>query len=218
MKQTDLKTILHYCPETGVFTWKARAANRVQVGDVAGMVRPDGYVTIGANGSRHLAHRLAWLYMAGAWPSGVVDHMNGDRTDNRWSNLRDVRPAENNANRRKVRTDAGEGHAYPGVLYVGETSPAKGGKRYRNAMHWRVLHHMEGRPVVRHAETLLDAVALKMRLQMGAEAPQRRQKGQPLPRCTHAPFHDLPVEAGPDLLPRSGEQVLTVLSLNSQPG
>jgi len=134
-------------------------------------------VTIGANGSRHLAHRLAWLYMAGAWPSGVIDHMNGDPSDNRWSNLRDVTQAENNANRRKVRTDAGEGHAYPGVRYVGDTSPA---------MRWRVRHHKEGRPVVRHAETLLDAVALKMRLQMGAEAPQRRQKGQPLPRCTHA--------------------------------
>ena len=120
---------------------------------------------------------MAWLYMAGAWPSGVIDHMNGDPSDNRWSNLRDVTQAENNANRRKVRTDAGEGHAYPGVRYVGDTSPA---------MRWRVRHHKEGRPVVRHAETLLDAVALKMRLQMGAEAPQRRQKGQPLPRCTHA--------------------------------
>ena len=174
--------LLHYCPNTGVFTWKTRTAKRVQVGDVAGFVAGSrGSRAIRIEGVNHYAHRLAWLYMTGAWPAGVVDHMNGDPSDNRWSNLRDVRPAENNANRRKVRSDAGEGHAYPGVRYIGETSPAKSGKRYRNAMHWRVRHHLNGKSIVRHAETLIDAVALKMRLQTGAEAPQRRQKRVSLP-------------------------------------
>ena len=165
MKQTDLKTVLHYCPETGVFTWRVRTSNRVQVGDVAGCAGAGGRVVIRIKGVNHYAHRLAWLYMTGAWPVGVVDHMNGDPSDNRWCNLRDATPAENSANRRKVRTDAGEGYAYPGVRYVGDTSPA---------MRWRVRHHLRGRSVIRHAATLLDAVALKMRLQMGAEPPQRR--------------------------------------------
>jgi hypothetical protein len=46
-------------------------------------------------------------------------------------------------------------------------------------MRWRVRHHLRGRNVIRHAATLLDAVALKMRLQMGAEPPQRRPRRVP---------------------------------------
>ena len=49
---------------------------------------------------RFSAHRLAWLYVTGDWPVGVIDHINGDRTDNRFENLRDVTQKTNSENLR----------------------------------------------------------------------------------------------------------------------
>jgi hypothetical protein len=49
------------------------------------------------------AHRVAWAIHFGAWPALEIDHINGDRADNRISNLRDVSHAENMKNRRKAK-------------------------------------------------------------------------------------------------------------------
>lgn len=94
-----LRELLHYDPETGVWTWLARTTNRVDVGFVAGSMSR-GKVSIRIDGKLHLSHRLAVLYITGDWPSGVVDHVNGDSGDNRWSNLRDVSQRVNLQNRR----------------------------------------------------------------------------------------------------------------------
>ena len=56
---------------------------------VLGAPNSEGYIRVGIAGKRYKAHRLAFLYMTGEWPN-VVDHINGDRTDNRWANLRDA--------------------------------------------------------------------------------------------------------------------------------
>jgi len=100
LTQQTLKSILHYNPDTGIFTYLIANSNRVKVGDIAGCLHPNGYIYIQINYKPYRAHRLAWLYMYGKFPDNQVDHINGIRSDNRIVNLRDVTNQENGRNRR----------------------------------------------------------------------------------------------------------------------
>jgi len=92
---TDL---LSYSPETGEFTWKV-ARGRCSAGSTAGYDTGRGYIGIRINKRCTYAHRIAFLLMTGSEPKAQVDHINGDRSDNRWVNLREVTCAENMMNR-----------------------------------------------------------------------------------------------------------------------
>ena len=98
LTQEELKKLLHYNPETGVFTWKVKTSNRVKVGDVAGHINKTGYLQIGVSGNLYQSHRLAWLYMTGKWPKDHIDHINGIKDDNRWPNLREATHRQNQFN------------------------------------------------------------------------------------------------------------------------
>lgn len=84
-----LKYLVHYNPTTGMFTRLVATSGRASVGSICGDTDSKGYWRLRVDGRRYLAHRLAWFYMTGEWPKGEVDHKNRERTDNRWSNLRD---------------------------------------------------------------------------------------------------------------------------------
>ena len=101
LTQAELKRLLHYDPETGVFTWRVRASDKVRIGQIAGCTHGKGYRLIRVLGRLYLAHRLVWLYMRGETPPKGVDHINGVRDDNRMANLRRATHAENNQNQRK---------------------------------------------------------------------------------------------------------------------
>lgn len=100
LKQEELHNLLKYCPTTGIFTWlnKKPKAYRISVGDIAGRTLHNGYVQVGINRKYYLAHRLAFLYMQGAFPLQQVDHINGNTQDNRWDNLRVVSQSVNSRN------------------------------------------------------------------------------------------------------------------------
>lgn len=100
-----LKEILHYDPLSGNFTWLVIPCNPIKVGDRAGSKNADGYIVIGVDGIPTYAHRLAWLWMTGEWPTLAVDHESRRKGDNAWSNLRLATGPENAVNS-KVRSDS----------------------------------------------------------------------------------------------------------------
>jgi len=97
--QEILKSSLSYNKDAGLFTWRY-AKKGTAKGSFAGCVNSLGYTFIGINKNRYLGHRLAWLYIHGKWPDNCIDHINGNRSDNRIDNLRDVTHLENHKNRR----------------------------------------------------------------------------------------------------------------------
>jgi len=94
LTQARLVERLNYDPTTGVFTWRSAGGGRA-AGSVAGAPHAMGYVQLQLDGKNYLAHRLAWLYVTGAFPDAEIDHINGDRSDTRFANLREATHQQN---------------------------------------------------------------------------------------------------------------------------
>ena len=109
-----LRELVHYCPETGEFT-HLQSKGRKKAGMRAGCNVPSGYVTIMVDGFRTMAHRFAWLYVTGKWPVAEIDHIDGNKRNNAFSNLRDVSRSINTQNQKKAKRTSKTG--YLGVRY-----------------------------------------------------------------------------------------------------
>lgn len=101
--QQRLKELLTYDPVSGDFIWNA-SRGCAKAGSVAGCVDHEGYLLIRVDDRLYKAHRLAWLYMTGAWPLKEIDHRSRIPNDNRWQNLRQSTPSQNHQNRSRVPT------------------------------------------------------------------------------------------------------------------
>lgn len=104
-----LREVLSYDPESGEFRWKVRLSARSVIGEIAGTTDERGYIRICIDRNIQRAHRLAWLYMHGAWPAQEIDHLDGDKQNNRIANLRDVARAVNQQNQRSANRQSRSG-------------------------------------------------------------------------------------------------------------
>lgn len=120
-----LRDLIKYEPETGHLIWKPRkpamfnCKTRSAVSVAAGWnsrcagtritaMSNSGYVKVSIMGEKYLAHRIVWAIQTGEADGFEIDHINGDRTDNRWLNLRKATHAENMRNK-AVRSDSSTG-------------------------------------------------------------------------------------------------------------
>jgi len=95
--QELVKKLFLYIPITGSFTWRVDRSRGVKVGDIAGTINTSGYLITAINSDKYLCHRLIWLYMTGDWPD-QTDHLDHDRLNNKWNNLRSVTKSGNSRN------------------------------------------------------------------------------------------------------------------------
>jgi len=132
MNQESLKSVLHYDPATGVFRWRFGLLGKLPWRQ-AGTLNGRSYVQVGVNRKLYLAHRLAWLYTHGEWPSAEVDHINGKTDDNRLCNLRLANRSQNSQNKRKPQANNKSG--FLGVIYWWRTKT------------WKAQIQVDGKPV-----------------------------------------------------------------------
>jgi hypothetical protein len=111
LTQERLKELLDYNPESGHFYWKVKSNHFIKIGAQAGGINQKGYVIVGIEGARCYAHRVAWLFTYGKFPTAQVDHIDGDKSNNSITNLRLCTNAENHKNQgiRKTNTSGFKG-------------------------------------------------------------------------------------------------------------
>lgn len=99
-----LRQHLSYDETSGNFFRKTKTGT-AKIGDIAGWIEPHGYRKISIGSRKYYAHRCAFLYMTGAWPTDDIDHIDGNPSNNAWSNLRQVPHAVNLQNLKSARKD-----------------------------------------------------------------------------------------------------------------
>lgn len=105
--QEELRRLFDYEPDTGILRWKyvRPRAYRIKLGGTAGTVTDRGYLHIGIARRNYLAHRVIWKWMTGNDPVDQIDHIDGDRLNNRWSNLRQATNGQNRWNIRRQKNN-----------------------------------------------------------------------------------------------------------------
>lgn len=131
--QARIKELLRYDPNTGLFTWAQSRGPNI-AGTQAGWVHKTGYIYIGIDGKAYKAHRVAWVFVHGDAPQGLLDHVDRNPQNNRIANLREVSEHQSNQNKR---------------LYKNNRAGVKGIGWQANARKWRVriqanghVHHL----------------------------------------------------------------------------
>jgi hypothetical protein len=160
-----LRMYLNYNPHTGIFTWIAHP-RRAYKGREAGTVNTaTGYIQLCLENKTYRAARLAWLYMTGSLPedSYSIDHIDNDRTNNSWHNLRLATKEQQGCNQRRRATNTSgikgvsfntkkgkwlaalvyEGQYYHGGFHYTKDEAAIAIQKLRDSVHKQFANHGE---------------------------------------------------------------------------
>lgn len=118
MNIAEIKESLSYCADTGIAKWMVKRTGKAKEGSSAGYLRRDGYLEVKINNVSFLLHRVIWALHYGVWHKGEIDHIDGNKTNNRIANLRAATKSENQRNA-GLRFDNKSG--CPGVCWYKQT-------------------------------------------------------------------------------------------------
>jgi hypothetical protein len=108
-----IKSLLGYNKSTGTLIWLV-SRGPVKSGDIAGTMSPQGYIVVRIDRANFMAHQIAWVIETGAWPLETIDHIDGDPSNNRFSNLRQATLAENQQNLKIYKNNT---NGFPGIYF-----------------------------------------------------------------------------------------------------
>ncbi len=106
-----IRSILSYDSKKGNLKWEETRGS-IKAGRIAGSRHHTGYIDIKIDRKMYRAHRIAWLLMTGKWPKDQIDHRDGDRSNNKWDNLREADYNKNSHNQSMAKNNAS---GYKGV-------------------------------------------------------------------------------------------------------
>jgi hypothetical protein len=101
-----VRELFIYEKETGLLRWAVKR-QRISIGKIVGSKSSNGYLKVGIDFKNHFVHRIVWMVFHGEIPSNVIDHINGNKSDNRIENLRIASPTLNNVNRHMFKNKCG---------------------------------------------------------------------------------------------------------------
>lgn len=130
INNSRLRELLHYDPDTGIFTRKTSRGG-CKVNSHVGTANADGYLMVELDFRTYSLHRLAWFYVTNRWPENEIDHINGDRADNRLVNLREATHLQNSRNQglRKSNKSGVKGVSWEGRRSKWRASAMVSGKK-----------------------------------------------------------------------------------------
>ena len=166
----EISNFLNYDPITGNLTWIV-SRGTIRKGSIAGSKRDDGYLRVCLFKRNYFAHRVAWGLHYGEWPQNVIDHIDGDRENNKIYNLRDVTVSENGQNRRTPASNSTTG--YLGVCFDKKFGKFKAAIKYNGRN--KSLGHFE---TAQEAAEKYKSAKLIYHITQTADAKQQSEGGK----------------------------------------